>query len=77
MPRNDQALPGTPLIQSDPCRKTVAIEIDYLNAIAIPGGPVLTESHIPDPNAINIIRDMFNNAPIAPVNPCPFSWISY
>ena len=53
---------------SDPCRKTIAVEIDYMvNSSA--GG----HSHRPLPEAINDAITMFNNAPGYPaVNPCPF-----
>jgi hypothetical protein len=50
---------------ADPCRPTVAIEIDYLDAP--------DHDHQPDPAAIQEAVDAFNAAPIAAVASCPYA----
>jgi uncharacterized repeat protein (TIGR01451 family) len=54
---------------SDPCRKTIAVEIDYMEDLS-PGG----HSHRPRADSVQDAKDMFNNAPGYPaVNPCPYT----
>jgi uncharacterized repeat protein (TIGR01451 family) len=52
---------------SDPCRKTIAIEIDYM-AVPGPGG----HSHQPQAAAIAEAVAMFDNAPVPAVANCPY-----
>jgi uncharacterized repeat protein (TIGR01451 family) len=49
----------------DPCRKTVAVEVDYMD---LPG----THTHQPLNPAIQDAVDMFNNAPVATNSGCPY-----
>lgn len=51
---------------ADPCRKTIAIEIDWLN---VPGD----HSHQPSNAAIAEATAMMNNAPLAAASPCPYA----
>jgi uncharacterized repeat protein (TIGR01451 family) len=49
----------------DPCRKTVAVEVDYMD---LPG----THTHQPLSSAIQDAVDMFNNAPVDVKLGCPY-----
>ena len=51
----------------DPCRKTVAVEIDYMSSL--PGG----HTHEPMDNAIQDAVDVFNNAPVEAMPGCPYA----
>jgi hypothetical protein len=51
----------------NPCRKTVAVEIDYMD-----GAP---DGHTHQPlknNALQFVLDAFNNAPVPAVSDCPY-----
>jgi uncharacterized repeat protein (TIGR01451 family) len=50
----------------DPCRKTVAVEIDYMD---LPG----FHTHRPLDSAMQDAVDMFNNAPVDATPDCPYS----
>ena len=50
----------------DPCRKTVAVEIDYMD---LPG----VHTHKPLDSAIQDAVDMFNNAPVDATSDCPYA----
>ncbi len=52
---------------ADPCRKTVAVEIDFMV------GALDGHSHRPMPGAIAEAVDAFNNAPVPAVSLCPFA----
>ncbi len=54
-----------PALGADPCRPTIAIEIDYMQDS--------THSHRPLDAAVNEIIAAFNAAPISPVTPCPYA----
>jgi YVTN family beta-propeller protein len=65
----------------DPCRKTVAVEIDYMGE-ALDGShthfPLKNISPSGQPNpALQIVLDAFNNAPIDPVPNCPYSSLGF
>ncbi len=51
---------------ADPCRKTVAVWIDYMS------GAADGHTHKPLPDAISLITNAYNNAPVAAVSPCPY-----
>ncbi len=51
---------------ADPCRKTVAVEIDYMD------GASDGHSHKPKPAAVAEVVDAFNKAPVQATLPCPF-----
>lgn len=52
---------------ADPCRKTVAVEVDFM------GGAPDGHSHQPDPAAIAEAVAAFNAAPVAAVGSCPYA----
>ncbi len=52
----------------DPCRKTIAAQIDFM------GGAADGHTHKPQASAINELINAFNNAPSYPaVSPCPYA----
>lgn len=53
---------------ADPCRKTIAVEVDYMTV----SGPN-SHSHQPNPLAISTITAAFNEAPVPARIPCPYS----
>ncbi len=59
--------PEMQALGADPCRKTVPVQIDYMNAT--------DHSHKPDPRAIGMVTAAFDNAPIPAVPPslCPYA----
>ncbi|MBG0825972.1 hypothetical protein HS048_35465 [Planomonospora sp. ID91781] len=52
---------------ADPCRKTIAVEIDWLT---VRSGP----SDKPNPAALNEARHMFAAAPVQAPAACPYGW---
>jgi hypothetical protein len=59
----DLDLPG---LGADPCRKTMVVEIDFMD------GADTGLSHVPHPAVINTLVDSFNDAPIAAAENCPY-----
>lgn len=55
-----------PALGADPCRPTVAMEIDYMNGA--PDG----HTHRPTTAALNEVTAAYNAAPIGAVSPCPY-----
>ncbi|MCF2530991.1 hypothetical protein [Yinghuangia soli] len=55
-----------PAFGSDPCRRTVAVEIDWLNATS--------GSDRPRRGALDEARHMFTTAPTQPAASCPYGW---
>ncbi len=51
---------------ADPCRKTIAVEIDYMD------GSITGNSHEPHPDLIPTVAATFSAAPIPAVGGCPF-----
>jgi hypothetical protein len=51
---------------ADPCRKTIAVQVDYMS------GAADGHTHKPLPGAISIATNAFNNAPTPAVSPCPY-----
>jgi uncharacterized repeat protein (TIGR01451 family) len=51
---------------ADPCRKTVAVQIDYMN------GAADGHTHKPTDGALKLARDAFDNAPVAAAASCPY-----
>jgi uncharacterized repeat protein (TIGR01451 family) len=54
-----------PALGADPCRRTIAIEVDYMQDS--------THSHRPLDAAINEIIAAFNAAPVPAISPCPYN----
>jgi hypothetical protein len=52
---------------ADPCRRTIAVEIDFM------GGAADGHMHRPQAAAITEAVDAFNAAPVAAVSPCPYA----
>lgn len=50
---------------ADPCRKTVAVEVDYMETAE--------HSHQPTAEGVLSLPEIFNDAPVAAVSPCPYS----
>ena len=57
------------LMGADPCRKTIAVEVDYMDR------PFATHSHRPTDGAVSQIVGMFDAAPVAAVTggACPYA----
>ncbi|WP_219509066.1 hypothetical protein [Nonomuraea ceibae] len=53
---------------ADPCRRTIAVEIDWLD-----DG---TDSDRPTPGALAEARHMFDSAPVSPAGACPYGPVS-
>ena len=51
---------------ADPCRKTIVVWIDYMT------GASDGHSHKPKPDAIPLLVDAFDKAPVDAVTPCPY-----
>ena len=51
---------------ADPCRKTVALEIDWMQ------GAADGHNHMPKPAAVTEAKNAFSAAPVPVVNPCPY-----
>ncbi|MBA3633749.1 MAG: DUF11 domain-containing protein [Acidobacteria bacterium] len=56
-----------PALGADPCRPTVAVEIDYMQ------GAADGHTHRPTDAAMNEIVAAFNAAPVPAVSPCPYA----
>jgi uncharacterized repeat protein (TIGR01451 family) len=56
-----------PQLGADPCRKTIALEIDYM------AGAADGHSHRPKDAAVAAVQAAFANAPVAPTLPCPYA----
>ena len=54
------------VLGADPCRKTIAVEIDFMN------GAADGHTHRPQAAAITQAINAFNAAPVAAVIPCPY-----
>jgi Bacterial Ig domain len=52
---------------ADPCRKTIAVEIDYMD------GSITGLSHKPHPDLIPAVAASFNAAPVPAMPGCPFA----
>ncbi len=57
--------PEMQALGADPCRKTVAVQIDYMNAI--------DHTHKPLPAAIETVVRSFDAAPVSATIPCPYA----
>ncbi|RBQ13929.1 hypothetical protein DP939_43350 [Spongiactinospora rosea] len=51
---------------ADPCRKTIAVEVDWLQDRVMP------ISHQPSPGVMQEARQMFARAPVQPISFCPY-----
>ena len=56
-----------PAMGADPCRKTIAIEIDYMD------GSITGLTHKPHPDLIATLADAYDKAPIPAAVDCPFA----
>lgn len=65
--RNGQQVANMAALGADPCRKTVAVEMDFMESQAV------GHTHRPQQAAITEIQNAFKNAPVAVRSPCPYS----
>lgn len=68
-PSNNQILFDMRALGADPCRYSVAVEIDYFVAT--------DHTHNPRAEAIQEIRNAFNLAPVDAVSQCPYSELGF
>ena len=63
---NGNVIADMAALGADPCRKTIAIEIDWLEVTGV-------HSHQPNPAALTEAAAMMNNAPFPAAAPCPYA----
>ncbi|MEU1384606.1 MULTISPECIES: hypothetical protein [unclassified Nonomuraea] len=62
--RNGGVIADLPALGADPCRKTIVLQADYMADAR--------HSHRPKPDAITLVRNAFDAAPVKAENPCPY-----
>ncbi|MEV3977535.1 hypothetical protein [Nonomuraea sp. NPDC049758] len=62
--RNGGVIADLPALGADPCRKTIVLQADYMADTR--------HSHRPKPDAITLVRNAFDAAPVKAENPCPY-----
>ena len=65
--KNGNVIADLKAMGADPCRKTIAVEVDYM------GGAEDGHTHKFDPNAITEAVTMFDNAPVPASVSCPYA----
>lgn len=65
--RNGQQVANMAVLGADPCRKTVAVEMDFMESQGI------GHTHRPQSAAITEIQSAFKNAPVPVSSPCHYS----
>ena len=65
--RNGAQVANMAVLGADPCRKTVAVEMDFMESQGI------GHSHRPQSAAITEIQNAFKSAPVPSRSPCPYS----
>lgn len=65
--KNGNVIADLKAMGADPCRKTIAVEVDYM------GGAADGHTHKFDPNAITEAVTMFDNAPVPASVSCPYA----
>ncbi len=60
-----------PAMGADPCRKTVITEIDWMDGAI--SWPTEGWTHEPSPNALGLVEQAYDNAPLEAAADCPFA----